>query len=144
VIPGSQRQRQDICALTDAYGWNHPAAIEVEMQPGDVLLHNVMVVHGSPHVEGKALRRTIYYEFRAAEEIVADGPWDRQWIDRRMRLVPLGLAAHGRAHPAGDKFAWRASAEFRPAPLGSEAAELKVAHEVHMSGSYCSAGDAGR
>lgn len=144
VIPGTQTARQDICAIADAYGWEHPDAIEVEMQPGDVLLHNVMVVHGSPQVVGKELRRTIYYEFRPAEEILADGPWDIDWIERRMRLVPLGLAAHRRAYPHGDQFAWRVSDQFRPSPLGSEAAELKVAHEVHMSGSYCSAGDAGR
>lgn len=144
VIPGTQTARQDICAIADAYGWDHPDAIEVEMQPGDVLLHNVMVVHGSPQVVGKQLRRTIYYEFRAAEEILADGPWDREWIERRMRLVPLGLAAHRRAYPAAAQFDWRVDAEFRPAPVGSEAAELKVAHEVHMSGAYCSAGDAGR
>lgn len=143
VIPGSQRQRHDICALRDTYGWDHPDAIEVEMQPGDVLLHNVMVVHGSPHVEGKQLRRTIYYEFRAAEEILEDGPWDRSWIDRRMRLVPLGLAAHESAFPDGDQFTWRVDDAFRPAPLGSAEAELKVVHQVHMSGAYCSAGDAG-
>ncbi|MBX0330309.1 phytanoyl-CoA dioxygenase family protein [Oscillochloris sp. ZM17-4] len=144
VLPGTHRQRQDICALTDAYGWEHPDTVEVEMHPGDVLLHNVMVVHGSPRVEGKGLRRTIYYEFRAAEEIIADGPWDRAWIARRMRLLPLGLAAYGRAYPQAEPFSWRADAELRPAALGSEEAELKVAHEVHMSGSYCSAGDAGR
>jgi len=143
VIPGTHLQRQDICAMTDAYGWEHPDAIEVEMQPGDVLLHHVMVVHGSPQVVGRALRRTIYYEFRPAEEILADGPWDGAWIERRMRLVPLGLAAHARAFPDAPPFRWRVDAAFRPAPLGSDEAELKVAHEVHMSGSYCSAGDAG-
>ncbi|GAB4214301.1 MAG: hypothetical protein OHK0022_52660 [Roseiflexaceae bacterium] len=144
VIPGTQRQRQDICALTDAYGWDHPDAVEVEMQPGDVLLHNVMVVHGSPQTVGKQLRRTIYYEFRPAEEILADGPWEASWIERRMRLVPLGLAAYRRAYPDAAQFVWQVADAFRPTPLGSEAAELKVAHEVHMSGSYCSAGDAGR
>lgn len=143
VIPGSHTARQDICALTAAYGWDHPDAVEVEMQPGDVLLHNVMVVHGSPQTVGKELRRTIYYEFRPAEEILEDGPWDRAWITRRMRLVPLGLAAHRLAFPDRDQYAWRADDEFRPAPLGSAEAELKVVHEVHMSGAYCSAGDAG-
>ncbi len=144
VIPGTQKARQDICAISDTYGWDHPDAIEVEMQPGDVLLHNVMVVHGSPQTVGKQLRRTIYYEFRPAEEIIADGPWDRDWIERRMRLVPLGLAAHARAYPEAEQFDWRVAESFRPAALDSEAAELKVAHEVHMSGAYCSAGDAGR
>lgn len=144
VIPGTHRQRQDICALRDAYGWDHPDAIEVEMHPGDVLLHNVMVVHGSPQALGKQLRRTIYLEFRPAEEILADGPWDASWIERRMRLVPLGLAAHGRAYPAAEPYAWAVDQGFRPPPLGSEDVELKVAHEVHMAGAYCSAGDAGR
>lgn len=144
VIPGTHRRRQDICALTEAHGWDHPDAVEVEMHPGDVLLHHVMVVHGSPQVTGRELRRTIYYEFRPAEEIIADGPWDRAWIERRLRLVPLGLAAHARAYPGDDRFDWRPSDELRPAPLGSAEAELKVAHEVHMSGAYCSAGDAGR
>lgn len=144
VIPGTHTRRQDICAMTDQYGWDHPDAIEVEMAPGDVLLHNVMVVHGSPQVTGRALRRTIYYEFRPAEEIVTDGPWDTDWIERRMRLIPLGLAAYARAEPDAAQFAWRADANWRPQPLASEAAELKVAHEVHMNGSYCSAGDAGR
>jgi ectoine hydroxylase-related dioxygenase (phytanoyl-CoA dioxygenase family) len=144
VIPGSHRQRQDICALTDTYGWDHPDAIEVEMQPGDVLLHNVMVVHGSPRVEGKGLRRTIYYEFRAAEEIIADGPWDRDWIDRRLRLVPLGLRRHRERFPEAAQFSWQVADEFRPASSDDEAAELKVAHIGHMAGSWCSAGDAGR
>jgi hypothetical protein len=144
VIPGSQRARQDICKLTDTYGWDHPDAIDVEMEPGDVLLHNVMVVHGSARVEGKALRRTIYYEFRAAEEIVEDGPWDRKWIDRRMRLLPVSLRAYRRAFPNADEFTWNVSDEFRPQMSEDEQAELKIAHVVHMSGTFCSAGDAGR
>jgi hypothetical protein len=119
VIPGSSHQKHDVCQVADIYGWNHPEAIDVEMEPGDVLLHDVMVLHGSERVQGKALRRTIYYEFRAAEEILEDGPWDSDWIDKRLRLVPIGLSNY------------------------AQAAELKIAHLVHMPGSYCSAGSAG-
>lgn len=144
VIPGSQMARQDICALTDAYGWDHPDAIEVTMEPGDVLLHNVMVVHGSPRVEGKGLRRTIYYEFRSAEEILEDGPWDAEWIDRRLRLIALGLHAYARQNPAAPAFNWNIDPTYRPVMSADTETELKVAHLVHMSGSYCSAGDAGR
>ncbi len=142
VVPGSQATKHDVCAIAEQYGWEHPNAIDVEMEPGDVLLHDVMIVHGSARALGNALRRTIYYEFRAAEEILEDGPWDREWIDRRMRLLPLGLARHAAASPEAEQFGWRASDEFRPASSGDEAAELKIAHVVHMRGSYCSAGDA--
>ena len=113
------------------------------MAPGDVLLHDVMVVHGSEPVVGTALRRTLYYEFRAAEEILEDGPWDRNWIDRRLRLIPLALRRHREAFPAAAQFDWRITSEFRPAPGADEAEELRVAHVVNMPGSYCSAGDAG-
>jgi ectoine hydroxylase-related dioxygenase (phytanoyl-CoA dioxygenase family) len=140
VIPGTHYQKQDICLLTDTYGWQAPGAIEVEMHAGDVLLHDVMVVHGSPHTEGNRLRRTIYYEFRAAEEIVQDGPWDRTWIDQRMRLIPLALRHHAQAFPNDTQFQWNASDEFRPAISEDEEAELRVAHLVHMNGSFCSAG----
>jgi hypothetical protein len=142
VIPGTNIRQQDVCGIADQYGWEHPDAITVEMEPGDVLLHDVMVVHGSERTEGRALRRTLYYEFRAAEEIVEDGPWDRTWIDRRMRLLPIALRRFREAFPAHPRFTWRADAAFQPEAGADEAAELKIAHEVHMSGSWCSAGDA--
>jgi hypothetical protein len=143
VVPKSQTGKVDACDLDDNHGWNPPGAIEVEMAPGDVLLHDVMVVHGSEPVVGKALRRTLYYEFRPAEEIVEDGPWDRNWIDRRLRLIPIGLRRHREAFPEADQFDWRVTDEFRPEAGADEAEELRVAHVVHMPGSYCSAGDAG-
>jgi ectoine hydroxylase-related dioxygenase (phytanoyl-CoA dioxygenase family) len=139
VLPRTQREKQDICKLTDAYGWDHPDAIDVEMEPGDVLLHDVMVVHGSARVAGKALRRTIYYEFRPAEEILADGPWDREWIDRRLRLIPLGLDAYHEAYPDVAPFQWNVTDEFRP-DGGRD--ELRILHMTGMPGSFCSAGDA--
>jgi ectoine hydroxylase-related dioxygenase (phytanoyl-CoA dioxygenase family) len=143
VVPRSQMAKVDVCDFDDNHGWNPPGAIEVEMAPGDVLLHDVMVVHGSEPVVGKALRRTLYYEFRAAEEILEDGPWDRNWIDRRLRLIPLALRRHREAFPQAAQFEWRVSGEFRPELGDDEAAELRVAHVVNMPGSYCSAGDAG-
>ncbi len=140
VVPKTQTQKQDICKIADQYGWEHPDAIYVEMEPGDVLLHDVMVVHGSERAVGKALRRTIYYEFRPAEEIVADGPWDREWIMRRMRLIPLGLRAYTRRFPDQAQFRWNATTQFRPPQTDDQAQELKIAHIDHMPGTYCSAG----
>lgn len=142
VIPRSQFSKSDPCQIADDYGWQPPGVITVEMQPGDVLLHDVMVVHGSPQTEGNKLRRTIYYEFRAAEEILDEGPWDREWIDRRLRLLPVALRSHTRAYPQAAQFQWNISDEFRPDTGEDDEIELKVAHQVHMSGAWCSAGDA--
>ena len=143
VMPGTQSEGQDICRLRDEFGWDPPDVVQVEMEAGDVLLHDVMVVHGSERTAGKALRRTIYYEFRAAEEILEEGPWDRAWIERRMRLVPVAMGRYARLFACASQFNWRVAGQFRPKPLADDDAELRVAHEVHMSGAYCSAGSAG-
>ncbi|MFZ4816669.1 MAG: phytanoyl-CoA dioxygenase family protein [Phototrophicaceae bacterium] len=140
VVPKSQTQGADVCALQEAYGWNPPGTIIAEMQPGDVLLHDVMVVHGSPETEGKALRRTIYYEFRAAEQIMSEGPWDADWVDKRIRLVPLGLESYKQSYPDAPQFTWNVSDEFRPISSGDRETELRVVHKVHTEGAWCSAG----
>jgi len=141
VLAKTQAQKQDFCKLEAQYGWNPPDVVVVEMQPGDVLLHDVMVAHGSPEVEGKARRRTLYYEFRATEQIMSEGPWDVEWVERRLRLIPLGLDAHQTAFPAAEQFDWKVDASYRPDYSDDRAQELKIVHVVHTSGAYCSAGD---
>jgi len=140
VAPGSHRQPVDICDLKDTYGWDAPGVVQVEMEPGDVLVHDVMVVHGSEAVTGNKLRRTIYYEFRAAEQIMGEGPWDAAWVDQRLRLIPLGLAEHAATNPDKPQFQWKISSDFAPETSGDTAAELRMAHTAHSPGSYCSAG----
>lgn len=139
VIPGSQVRRTDACALAETYGWELPGAIEVELEPGDVLVHDDMVVHGSPPASGNALRRTIYFEFRPARSILEDGPWTRDWMDARLRLVPLALAERSRSAP-GDRFDWRISADLRPETTTDKDTELRVVHTAHTPGEWCSAG----
>lgn len=140
VAPGSHLAPVDVCQLQEEYGWDAPGVIQVELEPGDVLVHDVMVVHGSEAVTGNRLRRTIYYEFRAAEQIAAEGPWDAEWVDRRLRLLPVALREHARANPGAEPFAWNIDPAIRPADSGDDQAELRIAHLVHSPGSYCSAG----
>ena len=140
VVPGSQRGVPDICDLESDHGWEPPGVISVEMEPGDVLVHDVMLLHGSEGVTGNRLRRTIYYEFRAAEQILAEGPWDAEWVANRLRLLPLGLAAYARAHPGEPEFHSRLSEAYRPEPAEDASTALRVLHTVGSEGNYCSAG----
>jgi hypothetical protein len=140
VVPGSQRGPADICALTEHDHWNLPGAIEVELRPGDVLVHDTMIVHGSPATQGNALRRTIYYEFRPAEQILSEGPWDAGWVDTRLRLVPLGLRAYAERPDKAEEYRWQIADDLRPEPVGDAEAELRVVHEAHTPGTFCSAG----
>ena len=93
------------------------------MRPGDVLVHDVMLVHGSQPTLGNALRRTIYYEFRPAEQILEEGPWDRAWVDKRLRLLPPAFEAYAEANPGQPGFKWRADPGFRPPLAGLPGAE---------------------
>ncbi|WP_375430814.1 phytanoyl-CoA dioxygenase family protein [uncultured Friedmanniella sp.] len=141
VVPGSQTQKNDVCLVRDEHGWTPPGAVQVELEPGDVLLHDVMVVHGSEPVRDNPLRRTIYYEFRPAEQILSEGPWDRDWVDARMRLMPVALAEHARLRPDAAEFAWQPAEDLRPDSSGDREVELRLAHLVSSPGSFCSAGD---
>jgi hypothetical protein len=138
-VPGAHHDRVDICALERRHGWDVPGSVEVEMGAGDVLVHDVMLVHGSEPTVGYGRRRTIYYEFRPAEQILSEGPWDRPWVEKRLRLLPLAIDAYGQANPGAKAFAWDIADDLRP-NVGSESL-LRVAHVVHTPGSYCSAGD---
>jgi hypothetical protein len=137
VVPGSQRARTDACHLRDEHGWDVPGAVEVPMAPGDVLVHDDMVVHGSPPTTGSPLRRTVYLEFRPAASVLEDGPWDDAWLAARMRLLPAALAAHAAARPDTPGHDWRPSAHLVP---GGDGVDLRVAHGVHTPGEWCSAG----
>jgi len=142
VVPGSQGRRTDACGLADQHGWNLPGAVEVEMRPGDVLVHDDMIVHGSPPARGNALRRTIYLEFRSAHSILEDGPWSPEWVDTRLRLVPVALAEHARHSRPDERFEWRVSDLLRPVTSTDAEAELRIVHGVHTPGEWCSAGTA--
>lgn len=141
VAPGSQKAPVDVCQLQEEYGWDAPGVIQVELEPGDVLVHDVMIVHGSEAVRGNRLRRTIYYEFRPAEQIAAEGPWDAEWVDRRLRLLPVALREHARRNETDPQFSWNISPALAPATAGDDDTELRIAHGVHSPGSYCSAGN---
>jgi ectoine hydroxylase-related dioxygenase (phytanoyl-CoA dioxygenase family) len=143
VVPKSQRAIQDACGVAEAFAWDIPGVIHVELEPGDVLLHDVMVLHGSERTLGAALRRTIYYEFRSSDMISEEGPWDAEWMKKRLQLVPAALECFAARYSEHAQFQWNVSASLRPAPSAAELA-LKIAHEQHSPGAYCSATSAPR
>lgn len=88
VIPGSNlwdRERADERCRRP--GFDTEDAVPVPMQPGDVILHNIQLLHGSPEGDGNGLRRTIYYEFRPAEIEVAFGPHTLEYLGLKQQLL---------------------------------------------------------
>ena len=73
-------------------GFEFPGLEPVPMQAGDVLLHNIAVVHGSHTNHSSQLRRTIYYEFQSLSWLMKEGVrpginMTKSWAEARLRLL---------------------------------------------------------
>lgn len=95
AIPGSSRwseadAAERIAALSKPK-FRTQGATPVCMQPGDVLLHDILLVHGSPAATSH-LRRVIYYEFRPIETLRARGPHRPEYIPLKQRVLTECLA----------------------------------------------------
>ena len=91
VAPGSHKRRETRKEIT-MQGFNYPGLESVPMKSGDVLIHNVRLVHGSHKNSSDQLRRTIYYEFQSLPWMIKEGirpdySINSDWIEDRIRLI---------------------------------------------------------
>lgn len=88
VIPESQKwtkeQADERCARP---GFDTSDAIPVLMHPGDVIFHDIQVLHGSPAGNGNPLRRTVYYEFRPGEIEESFGPHTLEYLYLKQQVL---------------------------------------------------------
>jgi phytanoyl-CoA hydroxylase len=68
-----------------------PNAVPAEMEPGDVLLHHVKVLHGSTVNTSSDLRRVVYFDNRAASWNDRFGWFSHEIIEKRCRLYQYAL-----------------------------------------------------
>ena len=91
VVPGShkwsaERSQQEIEKLS-RNGFSTEGAVPATMQPGDVLFHNILVLHGSPANTSSKLRRVVYYEFRTAHVEASKGPHIPAYIPLKQKVL---------------------------------------------------------
>lgn len=88
VIPGSNLwDDAQARARCNRPGFDTSDAIPVPMKAGDVIFHNITVLHGSPAGNGNALRRTVYYEFRPGEIELEFGPHTRDYLSHKQQVL---------------------------------------------------------
>ena len=105
VVPGSHVWETEKAMEWIARGKEDfalPGAVPAEMEPGDVLLHHVKVLHGSTVNQSQSLRRVIYFDSRAAS-------WNEKyhWFPARsagktLPLVPV-RAARAQDQPLSER-----------------------------------------
>ena len=88
-VPGSQEKLQDVCGLTKRYGWNIPGAVDCPVKAGDIIVHDIMVLHSSKIKISDPARRTIYIEMRPVAAIVDQGVQSQMWAELRQRWMAM-------------------------------------------------------
>jgi hypothetical protein len=86
-VAGSHQGAQDIVALEDAYGWSPPSLVRAAPRAGDLVMHHVMLVHGSMPPVGLTQRRTLYIYVDSAARIRAAEPTNTDWAAGRFDLM---------------------------------------------------------
>ena len=67
----------------------------VATQPGDVVIHNVHVLHYSEANLSPQPRVTWYLEFRSMNSLLENGPWNNDWVHRRRAIWVHARVAGG-------------------------------------------------
>ena len=124
-IPGSNRwtpqEAGAKCRTLNTDGFQTEGAIPILMNPGDVIFHNVLALHGSPPAQSK-LRRVLYYEFRPGEVEREVGPHTLEYIPLKQKVLLACLRQRAQTPAAADeeRFEYRPDEEFAPPPLGAD------------------------
>lgn len=100
-IPGShmwERERADEMVERGQKEFNLPNAVPATLEPGDVLLHHVKVLHGSEQNRSSELRRVVYFDNRANEWNQRYRWFIQETMDKRCRLYQYALNER-KTHP---------------------------------------------
>lgn len=134
VIPGSNKWTKEAsdarCALP---GFSTEDAIPVPMQPGDVIFHDIQVLHGSPAGDGNPLRRTVYYEFRPGEIEAGFGPHTLEYLSLKQQVLLDCIERRQAAgYAAGEApYAYRPTGAFAIAGPPRKPATFRYPHESY-------------
>lgn len=143
VLPGSHRlgplDQDEVGRIARA---RSSELVEVPARAGDVIIHNVLAIHGSAKNRGRRPRRVIYFEFRTIPQVLTDSPWDETWLAMRLRFIPAAIRMRRASGMADNdpmwmwqeaealQHYWMPPAEY--ATLGE--LELRVPHDLFEAG----------
>ncbi|NNE98326.1 MAG: phytanoyl-CoA dioxygenase, partial [Pyrinomonadaceae bacterium] len=133
-VPGTQHELQDICGMSEAHGWEIPNTVELPAKAGDILVQDMMILHGSKIKRRPGVRRTIYIEIRPSAGITESDAQTENWANLRERWMGLVLQ---RAADSDWPKEW---SDDRPSDIGNEDEEIRAIlahHEPPIPSVYC-------
>ena len=133
-VPGTQHELQDICGLAEAHGWEIPGTVEQPARAGDILVQDMMVLHGSGPKRSPGVRRTIYVEIRPVSGIIESGAHSEEWMQLRQRFMGLVVRRAESSHWPDD---WRSDLPANLSSNEEEAAAILAMREPPIPAVYC-------
>ena len=140
AIPASNQWDDERAALDvkrrTGTAFDSAGAVPLPMQAGDVLLHDILLLHGSPPARSR-LRRVVYFEFRAAEAELALGPHVPEYVPIKQQIL-LACIRHRQTLPyaAGEKaYTYRPAAPFAPKGSFLDPVSFRVPHSDYWRAS---------
>lgn len=132
-VVNSQHETQDICKLVHKHGWNIPDMVSVPVKAGDIIIQDMMVLHGSQMKRNKGVRRTIYVEMRPAIAVLDQGAQSKKWMELRKRWMGIVVRR--------SNVTWPGESETElPKDLKSDSEEIKqilLHREPPIPAHYC-------
>ncbi len=97
-VPGTQGALQPISDIEREYGWNPPGIVQQPARAGDILVQDMMVLHGSEPKRSPGARRTIYVEVRPVEGILEQQQVSDTWLASRKAFMATLLKKNSLDH----------------------------------------------
>jgi Phytanoyl-CoA dioxygenase (PhyH) len=98
IIPQSHVSKKDICVLAKE------PSVEIPMQTGGILIHDMMLVHSSEPIKINGMRRVIYFEFLSAAHVRVENIYGENLIRRRTKLIFLATYLYNKNNPNEAQF----------------------------------------
>lgn len=94
-VPGTQHGLVDIDAFARTHGWSPPDLVKMPTRAGDILVQDMMILHGSPPKRSPGVRRTVYVEMRPVAGIRESARQSEHWLELRRRWMALVVERAG-------------------------------------------------
>jgi hypothetical protein len=133
VVPRSHTSGKTICEL------QHQTHIEVPMQAGDVLVHDMMLAHSSGTLQHSPLRRVIYFEFLPLPYAIDENLYTPPVVALRTRLLRAAAVYYNKLYPAAPAFSLAGNPYYNE-PVTDTIAELHNVYASPLNGkpsAYC-------
>lgn len=103
VIPKSHLSNKSICDLIKE------DFIEIPMQAGDILVHDMMLAHSSEPMTINKKRSVIYFEFLSATQVEKEAIYTEELVTNRTNLLNVALSYYKLQNPSLEQFHWKTS-----------------------------------